>query len=402
MRMRRVEAIRTAVLWLAVLCAVMMISSTAGAAEVKVSAQNSDQGHPSISGDRIVWQDDRNGNWDIYLYDLGTGVERPICTAPGDQVLPSISGDRIVWQDDRNGSNSEVYLFDLTTGIERPIFSNGGVNYQKEPAIDGMKIVYMDSMNGDDYNIHLYDLLTQRNPTISETSKSQKQPAISGDYVAWIDYTKDIPNILYLYNISAGGDPYPVTNGLTTPRALALNGSRVVWSDDAGIFLYDWATKESKWLIQSQASQQNPVISGDTVIWEDDRAGTNNLYRYDLTTRQTTRLTNGPSSQNSASIDGNRVVYVDDRGQNPAIYMTPIESGQQPEAVNGQTKVPTDPNYDGLYEDMDGNGEADFNDVVIFFNQMDWIAENEPVSFFDFDHNGVINFNDIVMLFNRL
>jgi PKD repeat protein len=76
----------------------------------------------------------------------------------------------------------------------------------------------------------------------------------------------------------------------------------------------------------------------------------------------------------------------------------PVISGVIP--VSGQSAMPTDPNHDGLYEDLNGNGNLDFNDVVIFFNQMDWIADNEPISAFDFNHNGQIDFNDIVLLFN--
>ncbi|WP_440950478.1 NosD domain-containing protein [Methanosphaerula subterraneus] len=63
---------------------------------------------------------------------------------------------------------------------------------------------------------------------------------------------------------------------------------------------------------------------------------------------------------------------------------------------------PTDPNGDGKYEDLNGNGASDFGDVVLFFNQMDWIAEYEPVSAFDFNNNGAIDFNDIVIHFNQL
>ncbi|ACL17071.1 PKD domain-containing protein [Methanosphaerula palustris] len=79
---------------------------------------------------------------------------------------------------------------------------------------------------------------------------------------------------------------------------------------------------------------------------------------------------------------------------------SPVVSGVV--RVYGQTAMPTDPNHDGLYEDLNGNGVIDFNDVVLFFNQMDWIAENEPLAAFDFNHNGQIDFNDIVQLFNML
>ncbi len=64
--------------------------------------------------------------------------------------------------------------------------------------------------------------------------------------------------------------------------------------------------------------------------------------------------------------------------------------------------VPHDLNHDELYEDVNGNGVLDFNDVALFFNQMDWIAANEPAAGFDFNRNGQVDFNDIVMLFNEM
>ena len=70
--------------------------------------------------------------------------------------------------------------------------------------------------------------------------------------------------------------------------------------------------------------------------------------------------------------------------------------------IPGGFGLPTDPNGDGLYEDLNGNGALDFNDVVLFFNQMDWIADNEPIRAFDFNADGQIDFNDIVLLFNSL
>ncbi len=73
-----------------------------------------------------------------------------------------------------------------------------------------------------------------------------------------------------------------------------------------------------------------------------------------------------------------------------------------PVSIPSATSPPTDPNRDGLYEDLNGNGMLDFNDVVLYFNQMDWIAEHEQVSAFDFNKNGSIDFNDIVILFNSV
>jgi PKD repeat protein len=70
--------------------------------------------------------------------------------------------------------------------------------------------------------------------------------------------------------------------------------------------------------------------------------------------------------------------------------------------VPGGAGIPTDPDGDGRYEDVNGNGRKDFADVVLYFNQMSWIAANEPPSAFDCNANGRIDFADVVWLFNNL
>lgn len=68
----------------------------------------------------------------------------------------------------------------------------------------------------------------------------------------------------------------------------------------------------------------------------------------------------------------------------------------------GAPAVPRDLNGDGKYEDVNGNGRTDFADVVLFFNQLAWIAANEPLSAFDINNNGRIDFADVVQFFNSL
>ncbi len=68
----------------------------------------------------------------------------------------------------------------------------------------------------------------------------------------------------------------------------------------------------------------------------------------------------------------------------------------------GAAGNPQDLDKDGLYEDVNGNNRADFADVVLLFNQVDWVAANEPISAFDFNQNLRIDFADIVRLFERL
>ncbi|AKB74938.1 cell surface protein [Methanosarcina lacustris Z-7289] len=106
--------------------------------ETRITTDEADQQNPAIYGDRIVWQDDRNGgngyswkptgNWDIYMYDASTSTETRITTSESCQINPVIYGDKIVWQDNRNGEgwdeygrpdgNWDIYMYDLSTKTE--------------------------------------------------------------------------------------------------------------------------------------------------------------------------------------------------------------------------------------------------------------------------------------------
>src|SRR5665647_1847207 len=64
----------------------------------------SEQMQPATDGHIVAWSDNRSGNYDIFMYDLETGVERWVCINPFFQINPAVSGERVVWQDMRSGN----------------------------------------------------------------------------------------------------------------------------------------------------------------------------------------------------------------------------------------------------------------------------------------------------------
>ena len=47
---------------------------------------------PSLSGNYIVWRDDRTGEGNIFLYDIATGTERQLSNSAASEEKPAVSG----------------------------------------------------------------------------------------------------------------------------------------------------------------------------------------------------------------------------------------------------------------------------------------------------------------------
>ena len=77
-------------------------------------------------------------------------------------------------------------------------------------------------------------------------------------------------------------------------------------------------------------------------------------------------------------------------------------NSQKPGALNGTGPLPTDPNGDGRYEDLNGNGRLDLQDPKIFFQYFSWIKEQGLVYPFDFNGNGVLDLGDVQALFMEI
>src|SRR3989338_8279175 len=84
------------------------------AAEALVSSSSSQQ---SVEADEdyVVYKDDVNGNWDIYLYDLGSQGTTQVSSSPLADINPDISGNTLVWQS-LVSDVWQIYSSDVSTG----------------------------------------------------------------------------------------------------------------------------------------------------------------------------------------------------------------------------------------------------------------------------------------------
>jgi beta propeller repeat protein len=206
--------------------------------EVSIIDNSNWQKTPVIYEDKIVYQDNRNGNYDIYMYDIITEIETQITSNLLHQSNPAIYEDKIVWEDRRNG-DSDIYMYDLDTQLEKRITID--LAYQTSPFIYEDKIVYQDNRNGN-YDIYMYDLDTKKE-VLLETEDSDK---------FYLSMYKD--KIVWLGSIGGNND----------------------------IYMYDLAKGEERRVTTNTFYQGAPAIYENKIVWEDRRSGNFDIYLIDV------------------------------------------------------------------------------------------------------------------------
>jgi hypothetical protein len=98
-------------------------------------------------------------------------------------------------------------------------------------------------------------------------------------------------------------------------------------------------------------------------------------------------------------VEGSTVQPVSESEPLPEVTV-PAEPAIGP--LGGDGPVPTDPDGDGRYEDMNGNGEMDLQDPTVFFKYFSWLQSQGYVSAFDFNENGALDLSDVQALFTEI
>ncbi|WP_236642307.1 choice-of-anchor I family protein [Salinigranum halophilum] len=73
-----------------------------------------------------------------------------------------------------------------------------------------------------------------------------------------------------------------------------------------------------------------------------------------------------------------------------------------PSSVGRSGAAPTDLDDDGRYEDVNGNGRVDYDDVVLLFEQFDSDSVRMNADAYDFNENGKLDYDDIVDLYEEV
>jgi beta propeller repeat protein len=192
----------------------------------------------SIYANVIVWEDYRNGNPDVYGYDLSTSTEFQIKADIYYQSNPAIFGDIVVYDDDRNG-NVDIYGYNLLTGKEFQITSNNSDQYYA--AIYKNIVVWVDERNAvrreelipgiENFDVYGYNLETDHEFPVTTASNDQVFPVIYEDIVVWEDYRNCTERELLGNVVKVNSDIY----GCRLPKTAIESWDKGIEREDGGV-----------------------------------------------------------------------------------------------------------------------------------------------------------------------
>ncbi len=285
----------------------------------------STQDNPRIYGDIIVWEDNQNGNWDIYYFSTANKTEVQVTDESADQRYPEIYGDIIVWQDMRNSEeNWDIWAYNVTTGEETRVTDNESA--QITPAIYGDLIVWVDYRNGTEDNwyqteIYMYNLKNEFEARITNDSHNQTSPKVYENSIVWLDDTYSSWDV-YIHQPS--GSRYLV-NDSHNQRNPQIYDNYVVWEDyrdgDWEIYLHDLKLASETRITNVQSEQKNVTVFGDKLLWTDYRDEDWEIYLYNITTKVKVKITDQSDAQTKPGLFEDRFVWVDERNGTKDVYL---------------------------------------------------------------------------------
>ncbi|MFZ5902747.1 MAG: hypothetical protein ACOYZ8_04265 [Chloroflexota bacterium] len=273
------------------------------------------------SNGMIVFQSDRDGNYDLYVMNPdGTDV-RNLTSHPASDTapVPSPDGRRIAFQSNRDGNN-EIYVLDLETGTQSNLTNHPANDHSPTWSPDGSSIAFV----------------SDRDAILLDEARGL--------------WTNDI----YIMN-SEGSDPRRLTaNNLT-------NGyGGLAWSPDGGsiaLCLSSFTTYGGYFLLgihlldlddliltrltfDSATIQCDPKWSpdGNQILYVVSGSGFSNLYLMNADGTDQNNVSTDPATYDTTpswSPDGKSIVFTSDRGDGYHLYFMNTDGSNLIQLTNG-------------------------------------------------------------------
>ncbi len=240
------------------------VGASAFQTPVRLTTDKNDQCNPALAVSAsgaiyVAWQDNRSGNWDIYASICSDGVnfskEVRVTNSTHNEVNPTIAVDHqspgrvyVAWQDDRNG-NQDIYAASSTNAFATSTVSQITNNAadQKEPAlaVDAGNVAYIfwtDMRNGQaDIYAAASNAAGWPNVPVVVKPGEQSRPAVAAGagtalHLLWVDNSGGNKDVCYAALNALPGSPVAGVSVIDDSSGADQTAPAVVCGPDQRVF----------------------------------------------------------------------------------------------------------------------------------------------------------------------
>lgn len=253
------------------------VGALAGSNNV-LAGSNRGPASPRARGRWALWQDQSDGNWEIYARDVtsSSGSITQLTHTALSQENPRTDGRYVVWQGQEANGNWDVFMYDMETSGSLLQLTSTSANDEINPAIDWPWVVYQSRATGNTnapWQLFATNLVSGQNFFVSPSTQDEIDPAVQAGRVVWEDFRDQGPGEIYYGDLQAA-----------QVRRITTN-------------IY---------------GQFNPDIYGNWIVWADNRNVEVDIYGFDLLRNAEVRITSTPENESQPALNGPWVVCMQD------------------------------------------------------------------------------------------
>lgn len=276
--------------------------------------------NPRARGRWAVWQDQSDGNWEIYAQHLtSTAAIQQITRTSLSQENPRTDGRYVVWQAQQANGNWDVYMQDLEGASGPQALTSTAATDEINPAIDWPWVVYQSRAFGSTtahWQLFALNLISSNLLAVSPSTQDEIDADVQGARVVWQDLRNPGAGEIYFANLETTQVTRLTTNlfGKFHP---SIDGNWIVWEDarnlELDLYGFDLLRNGEVRITSTPEDEMLPVINGSWVVCTENSLGpqTGNGRLIHLPSQIAIPLTRTPTMKTLATLADNRAVWLE-------------------------------------------------------------------------------------------
>lgn len=232
--------VRMNLMFIVLISATTACQSQTDASRMILRMEGKEYAYPRISknGDKILFQSNEKGHWQLMIYDTMTRAQLPVMEDDYNNNFPDWSADNawIAFASDRDG-NEEIYMMRTDGSMLRRLTNDPGRDIHPYFSPDGRYLLFNSTRGNGSFDIYRYTIATGELIRLTDTPENE----------TCARFSPNMKQIVFLKNDDASDDVFIADASLMKPRNLTQTPSTTdgwpMFSPD-GQWIY-WSSRES-------------------------------------------------------------------------------------------------------------------------------------------------------------